>query len=103
MTADAALLAIFAAAFGGAIGAAAGWPARGNRQAFLDSSSAVKEPMVTMTIDAPARLFPSMVAGFGGEIQGILIPGTFGAPGPDPDGGIDEATGLPFRGPESEQ
>lgn len=98
MTADVALLALVTAA----LGAAAGWLARGNRPESPDGSPFI-EPMVTMTIDAPARLFPSMVAGFGGEIQGILIPGTFGAPGPEPDDGIDGATGLPFNGPESEQ
>ena len=52
------------------------------------------EPMVTVTVAAPARLYPPMVAGFGCEVQAVLMSDLQ----PPPRGGIDDATGLPWDG-----
>lgn len=54
----------------------------------------VDEPMVSVVITAPARLYPPMVAGFGCEVQAVLMSDLQ----PPPRGGIDDATGLPWDG-----
>lgn len=69
------------------------------------------EPMVTVTVTLPAKLYPPMVAGFGCELQAILMSHVVSTPSDDDsdDGGIDHATGLPWGGtpgdgmPEDEQ
>ena len=102
MTADAALLSIFAAALGGALGAAAGWLARG-RWPGLAGGSVGTEPTTTFVVEIITR-FPSMmiqgpIIGWGMEVQGITA-SSFAAP---PSDGADPTTGLSFGPPESEQ
>lgn len=86
-----------------ALGAAAAiWYQRERRPAAPPAPPADGE-VVHVVFAAPARLFPSMVAGFGMELQAILLPNVLAAaaaaalPPPDDDG-IDPATGLPRDG-----
>lgn len=57
------------------------------------AAPAVDEPMVSVVITAPARLYPPMVAGFGAELQAVLMSDL-----QPPRGGTDDATGLPWNG-----